>query len=275
MQVLTCETAKAGTVLTPSDLERAAQAAHLREACVIVRRLDSPQGDVVYGDPDRWVYPASMLKTPLALAALTLVADGELSLDSRTRVDAANMTVNDKPSPLEPGYPAGLGELIDLAITRSDNVATNMLYDIVGRERAGRLLAQRYDLRATAFYRKVSGDYPLIVDPLWDGVHRNTHSARDAARVFELVARDAVPYAKLLRDTLARQEWNNKLSAGLHPEDRFAHKTGDTDEVTHDGGILDLPNGRSYVVVVYTAVPSSDESNAAFGPFMRHVRALL
>jgi beta-lactamase class A len=196
-----------------------------------------------------------------------------LALDSQFAVEQANMTVNDKPSPLVPGYRATLSEIVELAITRSDNVGTNMLYDIVGRDRATAISREQFGLGDTAFRRKLSGAEPLIVDREWDGVHMNRHSARDAARLFRLIFERAVPGAEFLLDLLGRQEWNNKLSEGLRPGDRFAHKTGDTDSVTHDGGILTLGDGRSFVLVVYSAMPSNDENNARFGEFMRLLRA--
>jgi len=142
-------------------------------------------------------------------------------------VTHANMTVTDKPSPLLPGYSASLADLIELAITRSDNVATNMLYDVAGRERATAICRERFGLRDTAFRRKLSGDYPLIFDPQWDGTNMNRHSVRDAARLFELIARDRVPLADVMRRTLARQEWNNKLSPGLQAGDAFDHKAAE------------------------------------------------
>ena len=81
------------------------------------------------------------------------------------------MTVNDKPSPLQPGYHSTLTDrCFALMITRSDNVATNMLYDILGRERATQIVQQRYGLTGTAFYRRLSGSLPLIHDPQWDGI---------------------------------------------------------------------------------------------------------
>jgi beta-lactamase class A len=216
-----------------------------------------------------------MIKTPLAVAAYAAVNDGRLNVTHTFEVAPANMTFNDKPSPLQPGYRSPLSELIELMITRSDNVATNMLYDILGREEATQTVQQRFGLTKTAFHRKLSGSLPLIHDPQWDGKHRNTHPASDAAKLFELLAHDRVPFASELRQTLERQEWNNKLSGGLQPGDRFAHKTGDTDEVTHDGGILHTARGSSYVVVVYTGMESNDDNNAKFASFMRTLRSFL
>jgi beta-lactamase class A len=261
-------------MLTALDVERAAHFAGLEPHGIVVKRLDGTGVPIALGAGQNF-YPASMIKTPLALAAFGDVADGRLALDERFACTRANMTLNDKPSPLHPGYRASLSELIDLMITRSDNVATNMLFDVVGRERATRAVQLRYGLRNTAFYRKLSGSDPMIVDPGWDGTHRNAHPAGDAARVFELIAFDAVPYSDTLRGALGRQEWNDKLSRGLRAGDIFYHKTGDTGEVTHDGGLLVTADGASYVVVVYTGLESNDGNNARFAPFMRAIRTLM
>lgn len=261
-------------MLNGDVVEKLGAEAGLDGLSFVLKRLDR-EGVAIAVEPERALYPASMLKTPLALAAFTLVQAGELRLDAEHEVVPGNMTANDKPSPLLPGYRSPLSELIELMITRSDNVATNMLYDIIGRDRATRIVQEQYGLRGTAFRRKLSGSLPLIHDPEWDGVHRNTHPAGDAARLFEAIARAEVPFALALRETLARQEWNNKLSDGLRAGDRFAHKTGDTDEVTHDGGILDTAEGACYAIVVYTGLESSDDNNARFAPFMRSLRAYL
>jgi beta-lactamase class A len=258
-------------MLTQDVLAQAASQAGLHPFAAVLRRLDAPGVDIALR-PDAAFYPGSMLKTPLAAAALELVQAGELDLARSFDVTEANMTVNDKPSPLVPGYASPLFELLDLMLTRSDNVATNVLYDILGRERATEIVRRRFGLHGTAFYRKLSGALPLIHDPAWDGQHMNTHPAADAARMFELIARCEVPFAWMLRTALARQEWNNKLSCGLQIGDQFAHKTGDTDEITHDGGILETANGATYIVVLYTGMESTDDNNARFGAFMAALR---
>jgi beta-lactamase class A len=256
-------------------LARAADDAGLVPASLAILPLDGERRATAI-DPDRSLYPASMIKVPLAAVTLCEIADGRLtSLDARVTVDESNMTANDLPSPMLPGYETTIRELLHLAITRSDNVATNVLFDVVGRERATQIAQERLGLHATRFARKLSGSEPLIVDPGWDRMHRNAHTAEDAMRLFTLIADGAVPFAALLRDMLGAQEWNNKLSAGLRPGDRFLHKTGDTGEVTHDGGILYTEDERAYVIVAYTGLASSDEHNARFGPFMRAIRTYL
>jgi len=261
-------------VLTQELVLQAAGRVGLAPVSVVISRLDRPATRVAI-DAARYLYPASMIKTPLALAAFELVAERVINLDETYAVTAANMTANDKDSPLVPGYVATLQQLIELMLTLSDNVATNVLFDALGRERATAIVQQQFGLANTSFHRKVSGSEPLIVDPGWDKVHRNSHNAEDAAKLFELIARDEVPFARLFRSILERQHWNNKLPAGLYPGDRFAHKTGDTDDVTHDGGILDTQEGASYALVVYTGMVSNDANNAKFGPFMSSIRPYL
>ncbi|HEV7179420.1 MAG TPA: serine hydrolase [Candidatus Baltobacteraceae bacterium] len=258
---------------TTADLARKAGLAPV--SIVLSGPLEAPANSETTLDPNRDIYPASMIKTPLVAAALADVADGRLKLSDRFEVSSANMTFNDAPSPLHTGAWARLDEICELAISRSDNVATNMLFDAVGRERATRIVNERFGLRATAFHRKLSGSDPLIDDPQWDGVHHNAHPALDAAALFTLIALDRIPHADLVRGALVRQYWNDKLSKGLRAGDRFAHKTGDTNDVTHDGGILTTGDGRTFVIVVYTAMSSTSENNARFAPFMETLRALL
>ncbi|MGH7714436.1 MAG: serine hydrolase, partial [Vulcanimicrobiaceae bacterium] len=74
---------------------------------------------------------------------------------------------------------------------------------------------------------------------------------------------------------LERQEWNTKLSRGLIAGDRFAHKTGDTDEVSHDGGILLTADGERYVVIVYSASASCEATDERFAALMRALRSSL
>ncbi len=215
---------------------------------------------------------ASMIKVPLAAALTRLWLEGVRRPEDRVTIDGANMTFNDLPSPLVPGYRASLEELGWLMITRSDNVATNTLIDVIGRGRAT-AFARGWGLGATAIRRKLSGSLPLIEDPEAQG--RNAHPAGDAAVLFAKIAHKTIPGADWLFSALAAQEFNTKLSVGLSRGDRFAHKTGDNDEVTHDGGILDLPSGARFILVVYTALPSSPENDARFVRFMRELRPQL
>jgi beta-lactamase class A len=250
------------------DLASYADQTGLGAAQIHVRSL-AAGGPAWALDDGRPVYPASMIKVPLAAAVAVAVTEGRLRWDTAVTVDPRNATFNDAPSPIAPGYTATVEELVTYMLQRSDNVATNQLYDVLGRDRA------TDDVRAlgffgTAFRRKLSGSLPLIDDPGATG--RNTFPAREAAELFAALAEDRVPQAAALRRILATSWWDAKLSRGLAAGDAFAHKTGDTDEVSHDGGILTLADFSRWVVVVYTELPSGKENDLRFGAFMRALR---
>jgi len=258
-------------VIDSAGLAAAAAGAGFGPAVIYLTRLDREAPRLAYDD-GRAIYPASMIKTPLAAAAAVAVAAGRTRWDAPVAVTSADMTFNDAPSPLEPGYVASVVELVELMIARSDNVATNVLMDFLDRDRATADV-RALGLTETAFRRKLSGKLPLIDDPAATG--RNSHPAREAAALFERIARGGIASAALLHGFLNAQMWNTKLSAGLAPGDRFAHKTGDTDEGSHDGGILELAGGGRYAIVVYTELASSDETDARFAAFMQRIRPSL
>ena len=258
-------------MLDSAEVAIVADAAGLGSATIYLASLDRDRPRLAL-DSGHSIYPASMIKTPLATVTAAAVDAGRTHWDDRVAVDEGNMTFNDAPSPLEPGYTATVVELVELMLTRSDNVATNVLIDLLGRDPAT-AGAHALGLREPAFRRKLSGKLPLIDDPGATG--RNSHPAREAADLFERIARGSVPSATLLHRFLRGQMWNTKLSAGLEPGDRFAHKTGDTDDASHDGGILELAGGGRYVIVVYSELASNDETDARFAAFMRRVRPML
>lgn len=259
-----------GLVKQP-DLPALAGTAGLGAAQIYVRSL-VPDGPRWEHDDGRWIYPASLIKLPLSVAVGQAVSDGRLAWETPVIVAPANLTVNDTPSPLAAGYESTVRELVTLMLQRSDNVATNVLYDLLGRERAtADLHALGY--RQTFFRRKLSGALPLIDDPAASG--RNSHPAREAAELLVALAGDRLPQAAVVRAILSSSWWDVKLSPGLEPGDAFAHKTGDTDEVSHDAGILTLPGGARWVVVVCTELPSSDANDLRFVAFMRALRPFL
>jgi beta-lactamase class A len=257
--------------MRPPDLPVLAAQTGLGGAQIHVRRL-APDGPRWSRDDGRAVYPASMIKVPLAVAAAAAIQAGRLDWDTAVAIEPRNLTFNDAPSPSAAGFVATVRELATLMLQRSDNVATNQFYDLLGRDRATADL-QALGYRETFFRRKVSGELPLIDDP--EATGRNAFPAAEAAQLFADIAEQRVPGAAELLNILSKSWWDVKLSVGLEPGDRFAHKTGDTDEVAHDGGILTLPGGARWVIVVYTELASSDEADARFGRFMRALRPSL
>jgi len=223
-------------------------------------------------EPKQALYPASMIKLPIAYALARSFQAGTLRPAGRCTVGVGNMTANDAPSPFVAGYEADLQAFGVAMLSASDNVATNVLIDVLGRD-AITQTCRSIGLPETAVRRKLSGSLPLIDDPPASG--RNSHPASDAAALLRLIARDAARGPDWIYDALLGQIWNDKVPRGLRPGDTFAHKTGDTDEVSHDGGILTLPDGRRFILVIYTTLASCPESDACLAAFAALVRPLL
>ena len=198
---------------------------------------------------DANIYPASVIKVAVMAEAFHQYADGSLAPDQPVIVSSANQTTTSEATPFVPGYRATVQELVELMVARSDNIATNQLLDVLRRER---ITAYMHDLGLSTFLmgRKLSGSEPLIVDP--ETVGRNRLPPDEIGRLLTLIALDEVPGAAAQRDILGRCVHNEKLVPGLAPGDRFLHKTGETDEQSHDAGILMTAQGRRYAVVLYT-----------------------
>ena len=256
--------------ITSGDLAAFAAEAGLLAPAIVLEPLDDPE-PAIHLDAMAAIYPASMIKLPIAMVLAALVEARAFAWTDDATVTAANLTVNDAPSPFVLGYTAELAAYVYAMLAASDNVATNVLIDVLGRETITAACAS-LGLRDTAVHRKLSGALPLIDDPAATG--RNRHPADDAATLLRMLARDRSrgSQSNVIDDALAAQIWNDKLSRGLRPGDRFSHKTGDTDEVSHDGGILRVPSGRRYIVVVYTPMPSNPSTDACHAAFMRALR---
>jgi beta-lactamase class A len=257
-------------------LRELAGVAGLSDVAIVVEALDGREVPLWSAtlEAERPLSPASMIKVPIAMTLAALCEAGAYRLDDLVTVAPENLTLNDAPSPFVAGYQAELGELARAMLSGSDNVATNQLIDVLDRETID-AACRSFGLKNTAVRRKLSGSLPLIDDPGATG--RNAHPASDCVtllRVLAGVARQRRPGAWVY-DALLAQLWNDKLSKGWHPGDRFAHKTGDTDEFSHDGGILTCADGRRFIVVVYTGMASTPATDYRFAAFARALRPLL
>lgn len=125
-------------------------------------------------------------------------------------------------------------DLCWLMITISDNMATNMLIDLLGCEKI-QANNRALGLEGMALQRKLFDFRPEL-----RGL-RNTISAAGSARLLELIyRRELVSRAAsdTMMDMLLAQQCTNKIPLLLPGEGLAAHKTGEDDTVSHDVGIL-------------------------------------
>src|SRR3989442_1748697 len=141
------------------------------------------------------------------------------------------------------------GELLELMITRSSNLATNILIERVGAA------------RAQASARTLGAWSIQVLRGVEDGkAYRarlnNTTTARDLGVLLAAIAgrRAASPAScDTMLAILGRQECTEGIPAGVPPGTRVAHKTGWIGEVVyHDAAIVHPATGRSYGLVVLT-----------------------
>lgn len=252
----------------PASDEAAAVASAVRE------RLEETGGDfgVAYRDldtgteflihPDAEFHAASMMKVPVMVRLYRMSESGALDLDAPIGVRNAFTSIYDgSPYELTPdedsdstlyslvGGEATPRELIDRMITRSSNLATNLLIDLADPDSIASMLAE-FGAQGMTVLRGVE-DIPAYRNGI-----NNTTSARGLLELYSALGRGqaAGPAATSeMLDILFRQEFNDAIPAGLPDDVPVAHKTGWITAVDHDGGIVYPPDGKPYVLVILTS----------------------
>ncbi len=125
-------------------------------------------------------------------------------------------------------------DLCNLMITISDNVATNMLIELLGVEniQANNL---RLGLEGVQLERKLFERRPEFRGK------RNTVSAAGIGKLLEMLYRGQVVSEAASREMLEImqcQQCTNKIPLLLPGEGRAAHKTGEDEGTTHDTGVI-------------------------------------
>jgi len=222
---------------------------------------DLKTGDTLYLNADDGFHAASTMKVPLMMALFQAVDDGELKLDQPIAVRNEFQSLADgSPFALDPradgdpdlyqavGSTRTLEELIRRMITRSSNLATNLLIEKIGASRAQDLM------------RGLGGYRTIILRGVEDGKAyqaglNNITAAEDLAIALTVLAEGTsfkpASNEKMIA-ILKGQEFNEKIPAGLPPGIPVAHKTGDITGFHHDAAIVYPPGEKPYVLVVLT-----------------------
>ncbi len=251
---------------TPIDatarLERALRERIARErAEVAVAFVDLETGRRLSIDGDVVMHAASTMKVPVLLEALRRHEEGTLRLDERIEVTNEFESIADgsryRLSPEDDSDPelyerigetATVRELLERMITRSSNLATNIMLE--------RFPAA--DVRAT-LARIHAQDMNVLRGvediPAFERGMNNTTTADAFARVLEALARCQL-LTRASCDTgieiLAQQEFDEMIPAGVPAGTRVANKTGWITRIQHDGAIVYPPGRAPYVLVVLT-----------------------
>ncbi|WP_299038621.1 serine hydrolase [uncultured Pseudokineococcus sp.] len=217
-------------------------------------------GPVVVGSTEPFT-SASLIKVALVTAALRAVDRGDLSLDEVETVTNAD----DVPGTgVLAGYPSPYGatvaELCELALTVSDNTASNVLAEMIGLEEVQRLVDD-LGLEPTHMGRLFFSSGPKS--------ESNDLDTASTVELFRAVHEGEVltPASRdLLLGWLREQELDTKIVPAL-PGVPVASKTGDTSEVSHAGGYL-LEEGRETVIVLLSETEDGRSPTAAADPYL-------
>ena len=218
-------------------------------------------------------YAASTMKLPLVVAAYRLHDSGKLDLDAGVLVhdtfasahDGSPFTMSQADDQDDGTWDARgtvvpLRELARRAITRSSNIATNLVLERVGAREVAAVLADAGCSGRTVLPRGIE-DAPAREAGL-----DNLVTAADLGRVMAGVAarKLASPAScKEVEDVLAAQEHRDQIPAGLPEGTYVANKTGWVDGITHDVALVRPEGLNPYVLAVCTTVDVPEETASA------------
>jgi beta-lactamase class A len=228
------------------------------DMAVVLLDLQDGSGDVLINENERF-HAASTMKTPVMIEAFKQAEEGKFSLEDSILVkNEFSSIVDGSPFSLsidrdwgdalyeKLGTKVPMREVIYDMITRSGNLATNLMIDLVGAENANRTM---HELGAVNIQVLRGVEDMKAFD---QGLNNET-TAMDLAIIYREIARKSVVSEQACNEMIAvlkDQYYRDMIPAGLPEDVEVAHKTGSITGVNHDSGIVYLPDGRSYVLVI-------------------------
>lgn len=231
---------------------------------------DLQSGETLYRREKERFHAASTMKTPVMIEVFKQAAAGVFPLDdSIDVVNAFHSIVDGSEYAMELtsdsddqlyaliGKKTTVRTLVSAMITMSSNLATNILIEKIGAQRVLRTMRE-LGAADIEVLRGVEDNKAFRL-----GMN-NTTTAYDLMLIFERIAAGTVVSPGACEEMLAvlrHQHFNDMIPALLPHDVVVAHKTGSITGVQHDSGIVTLPDGRRYILVVL----SKDLSTAKTG----------
>ncbi|MEO8820305.1 MAG: serine hydrolase [Ginsengibacter sp.] len=141
-------------------------------------------------------------------------------------------------------------------ITQSSNFSTNLIVDLIGAKNANQTMRSigAKDIQAL---RGVEDN------KAFDLGMNNTVTAYDLMIIFNHIAKGTVVNKQAcdsMIQILMHQQLREKIPAKLPADVKVANKTGSIEKISHDSGIVFLPNGRKYVLVLLSKGVEDEKS---------------
>ncbi|MDZ7953318.1 serine hydrolase [Nostoc sp. DedQUE09] len=223
--------------------------------------LDLDTGNYIDINGEKRFAAASTIKFPLLVALFQEIDAGRIKLTDKLvmrrdlRVGEAG-TMKYKPI----GTKFSVLQTATLMMTISDNTATNLILDRLGGAAKVSQRFRSWGLQSTA-----------MQNLLPDLAGKNTTSSKDLVRLAALVSNNRLLSPTSRNQVLGimrRVKTNSLLPAGIGKGATIAHKTGTLRFIIGDAGIIQMPNGKSYLAGVLVQRPNHDRRA---GDFVREV----
>jgi beta-lactamase class A len=210
-------------------------------------------------------HAASTMKTPVLIELYKQAATGKFSLtdsieitnsfksivdESEYQLDSADDSEFDLYKRI--GQKTTIDELAYKMIILSSNLATNLLIDLVKSDSIMKTM------------RSIGANDIKVLRGVEDGKAferglNNSVTAQDLLLIYKLMAEEKFAGAQEMIKILLDQRFNEIIPAQLPKEVKVAHKTGSITGIHHDSGIVFLPDGRKYVLVLLSKFKPDDE----------------
>lgn len=229
---------------------------------------------------DHYFHAASTMKLAVLLGVFRQIDRGELSLEAPVHIrNRFTSIVNQEPFMLDLGHDADpdvyghLGrtltvrELAYWMITKSSNLATNLLVDVVGIQTIQQALDE-LEIDGVKVLRGVEDQ------AAFDAGLNNEVTANGLLKLLRLIA-DGKAYSQQACDEMLKimmeQQYRSGIPAGLPKAARVAHKTGNISTVHHDAGIVYLEGRKPYVLVILTQFAAETPRGTAVAEVSRDI----
>ena len=229
-----------------ADKLEAIAAAHKGTVAVAVKPLGW-EGDTVARNADTPLQTASLIKLAVMAACYSRADEGKLDLQKKVtltredKVPGAGILTDH----FTEGATLSVRDLIRLMIRYSDNTATNMVLDQVGIRTVNEYTAAR-GLPETRINSKVFKRSSSSVDLKRSEKYQlGSTTANETVRLLELIHDNTAASQESCQAMLAHLRANDdkeQLVRFLPGNVTVAHKTGATNQVRTDAGILYLPD---------------------------------
>lgn len=220
---------------------------------------DPATGTTLLINADSTFHAASTMKTPVLIEVYKQAAAGTLSLtdslpvknEFHSIVDSTTYSLNPEDDSEKKlytliGTKKTLYDLVYDMIIMSSNLATNIVIEYVDAKKVTQTMRQ-LGAKDIQVLRGVE-DSKAYQKGL-----NNTTTAQDLMVIFQKMAAgqtvDSASSQAMIR-ILLDQHFNEIIPAKLPKDVKVAHKTGSITGVQHDSGIVFLPDGRKYILVL-------------------------